>query len=343
MIDQARRAAGLVVFLGLLAVGGLAQAGAVMDQVRGQGVLRCGVEAPLPGLAMQDETGAWRGFDVDLCRAIAAAALGTADGLEVLALVPAEAQARLTAKAVDLLARDRASGLPSSLAGTVFATASLIDAQGLLVPRSANQGNALGLDGKRVCLLADGSHGDNLARFARASGISLEPMGLASEMLMAETFFGGGCAALSAGRLTMARLRSQFDPGGAMYDVLEDVLSRDQMGPYVALGDREWLNLVRWTLFALISAEELGVTAARSEVLRRTSVDPRVLRLLGAEGSLGEALGLDSDWALRAIQAVGHYGEIYDRNLGPDTPLALERGPNALWNDGGLLVAPPFH
>lgn len=342
MNDQARRAAGLVVFLlaGLFVVA--AQAGEILDRVRSSGVLRCGLVTPAAGLAIQNADGEWSGFDIDLCRAVAAA-IGPEAKLEVAVLEPDEAQARLAEQAVDMLARDRASGLPGAISGTVFATSSLIDAQGLLVPLATSRGNALGLDGRSICLLAEGPYGDNLARFARGAGIAFDPMPLASETLMAEAFFGGGCAALSAGRLTMARLRAKAVSAGGKYEILDEVLSREQMGPFVPVGDRVWLNLVRWTVFALISAEELGIASDSAADMRRSSVDPRVLRLLGVEGGLGQGLGLADDWAFKAITAVGNYGEIYARHLGPATPLALERGPNALWSDGGLLVAPPFH
>ena len=318
-----------------------AEAGAVLDRVREAGVVRCGVLAGQPGFALRDEAGSWRGFDVDLCRAIAAAALGEDGKAELVPLSGAPGRAALIEGSLDLLARQAAPSRLAAGQGVRFATHSLIEGQGFLVRREAHYGNALMLGPARICVREDPGLRDNLRRFARKAGSTLTPQVHEDEPALVAAFLAGDCRAISAGRLALAALRAAL-PGSAAYEILPDLLSRDPQGPSVAAGDREWLSLVRWTLFALITAEELGVTHANAGRLRRHSDDPRIKRLLGAVPGLGAGLGLDDAWAYRAIRAAGNYGQLYERHLGRGGDLKLERGPNALWLDGGLLHAPPF-
>ncbi|MDJ0607851.1 MAG: transporter substrate-binding domain-containing protein [Kiloniellales bacterium] len=318
-----------------------AEAGAVLDRVREAGLVRCGVLAGQPGLALRDDAGGWRGFDVDLCRAVAAAALEEGGKTELVPLSGEPGRAALIEGRLDLLARQPAMPRLAAEGGVRFATHSLIEGQGLLVPRNAQYGNALVLGPASVCIPGDPGLGDNLLRFASKGGGALTPQVHKDEAALVAAFLAGDCGAVSAGRLALAALRAALpDPAG--YEILPDLLSRDPQGPSVAAGDREWLSLVRWTVFALITAEELGVTRANAGRLRRRSDDLRIERLLGAVPGLGEGLGLDDGWAYRAIVSAGNYGELYDRHLGSGDELKLERGPNALWLDGGLLHAPPF-
>ncbi len=319
-----------------------ATAGAVFDRVREAGVLRCGLQAPLPGLALRNEGGTWRGFDVDLCRAVAAAVLGEGGRTELSPRSGESGRRALREGRLDLLMHEASPARPGTDHGTRFTTQSLIDGQGLLVARKANLVNAFALDGATVCIGADESHHETLQRFAAVSEITLTPLGSGDRAGLVAAFLEGRCQAISAGRFSLALLRLQALPDPAAYEILPDLLSLEPLSPVVPAGDREWLSLVRWTLFALITAEELGITSANAKRLRRHNDDPRIQRLLGSVEGLGAGLGLDDAWAFRAILAAGNYGELYDRHLGSGSDLKLERGPNALWLDGGMLHAPPF-
>ncbi|MDH3476134.1 MAG: amino acid ABC transporter substrate-binding protein, partial [Rhodospirillales bacterium] len=319
---------------------------ATLDSVKARGVLGCGVVVGQPGFARQDAAGRWQGFDVDLCRAFAAAALGDGSAVEIAALPAAAARAALAAGEVDLLARDEAGGGEGGGGGSDenlrLATFALIDAQSFLVSARDGPSNGLELDGAPVCVPEQGAAAANLERYAQAAGITLTPLVLASSEELGRALAEGRCRAISAGRLALAALRAEAEGDAQELAILPEVLSRAQQGPFVRGDDRGWLQLVRWTVFALIQAEESGVTRDNVLQLAATSEDPRLRRFLGASGGLGGSLGVADDWVVRIIEAVGNYGEIYGRHLGPGTPLGLERGPNALWNDGGLLHAMPF-
>jgi general L-amino acid transport system substrate-binding protein len=331
-----------VVVLGLAVLRPVPGHTATLDSVKARGVLACGVVAGQPGFARQDAAGRWQGFDVDLCRAFAAAALGDGAAVEITALPAGEARAALVAGEVDLLARDEAGGSGASDGNLRLATFALIDAQSFLVSARDGLSNGLELDGGRVCVLEQGAAAANLERYAMAAGITLTPLVLASSEELGRALAEGRCRAISGGRLALAALRAKAEGGAKELAILPEVLSRAQQGPFVRGDDRGWLQLVRWTVFALIQAEESGVTRDNVLQLSATSEDPRLQRFLGASGDLGRSLGVADDWVVRIIQVVGNYGDLYDRHLGPGTPLGLERGPNALWNDGGLLHAMPF-
>ena len=323
----------------LLGVATLAEAGETLEAVRARGALNCGVIAGRAGLAEADEGGRWQGFDVDLCRALAAAALGSDQALEVIPLDDEAARAALSAGRIDLLAGDKAARLKAADGKLRFTTFTLIDGQGFLVPRDDGPDNALGLAGRRVCVQSGGAGETSLINYVRSSGVALNPVVVADLDQLKAALTAGRCDAVSAGRLVLAALRAR---GAGGYEILPEVISRDQIGPLIRDGDRDWLTLVKWTVLALIQAEESGITRDNAERIRATSKDPGIRRLLGASGGLGGTLDLDAGWVYRAVLAVGNYGEIYDRHLGPATPLALERGPNALWTDGGMLYALPF-
>ncbi len=315
---------------------------AILETAKERGTLRCGVVEISPGFALRDEAGRWQGFDADLCRTFAAAALGDGDAVEILPLSPVEARAALTAGEIDVLARGEPRAGGAAEDAVSFAVLALVDAQSFLVAAEGGPSNGLELDGTRICVLDGGAGEAGLANYARRAQVTLEPLALPSLTDMARSFAEGRCQAVSAGRLALARLRAGSPADPAALAILPEVLSRDQTGPYVRDGDRTWLELVRWAVFALIQAEESGITRANVAEMAATSEDPRIQRFLGITDGLGASLGVAGDWVVRIIAAVGNYGEIYERHLGPDTPLGLERGPNALWNDGGLLHAMPF-
>jgi general L-amino acid transport system substrate-binding protein len=315
--------------------------GATLDDVKARGTLNCGVNPGLAGFAAKGADGAWSGFDVDFCRAVAAAALGDA---AKVTFVPAGTQDRfekLASGAIDVLARnttwtmERETKLPLRFVGVSYH-----DGQGFIVKKLLGVTSALQLSGAAICFLSGTTTEANVADFFREKEMAYTPVMFATLDELAAGFDAGKCDTYTAdvSQLYAVRLRLG-NPDDAM--VLPDVISKEPLGPAVRQGDEQWFTIVRWVLFALINAEELEVTKANAAALKAESKNPAVRRLLGAEGSLGADLGLDADWAARMLTATGNYGEIFARNLGLETPLAINRGLNALWNQGGLLYAPP--
>jgi general L-amino acid transport system substrate-binding protein len=304
--------------LSLLAGAGGALALNTLDEVKARGILLCGINQEVPALAERGADGRWHGLEVDFCRIVAAAVLKNADAVEF--------------KALERTRRAPLRGVRS--AGLAF-----VDGQGLMVAKDSGIFNALGLDGARVCVLDDNRAKTDLERFAAGQGIALAVVAVPSDAGLVSAFSEDACDAVSANRLALAALAASVP---RPVDILPDMLSRSQWSPFVREGDRGWLEVVRWSLFATIEAEEQGLTAATVAAQRGTSKDPRVLRFLGVEGDLGEQLGLDRAWAYRVVDQVGSYAEIYERHFGADTPMPLPRGPNDLWSNGGVLQAPAF-
>lgn len=314
---------------------------ATLDVVRARGALNCGVNQGLAGFAAKGQDGAWDGFDVDFCRAVAAAALGDPAKVSFVPLGTQDRFEKLASGAVDVLARnttwtmERETKLPLRFAGVSYH-----DGQGFIVKKLLGVTSALQLSGAAICFLSGTTTEANVADFFREKEMAYTPVMFATLDELVAGFDAGKCDTYTAdvSQLYAVRLRLG-NPDDAL--VLPDVISKEPLGPAVRQGDEQWFTIVRWVLFALINAEELEVTRANAAALRADSKNPAVRRLLGAEGSFGADMGLDPDWASRAIAATGNYGEIFARNLGPETPLAISRGLNALWNQGGLLYAPP--
>ena len=324
----------------LLCWAGLAQA-TTLDEVKARGKLLCGVNPGLQGFAQRTADGQWTGFDVDFCKAVAAAALGDGAAVEFVPLNAQERFEKLRSGAVDLLARNttwtmvRETKFPLRFAGISYH-----DGQGFIVKKLLGVTSALNLSGATICFLAGTTTQTNVEDFFREKEMTFTPMMFDRIDELVKAFDESKCDTYTAdmSQLYAVRLRLA-NPDDSM--VLPDVISKEPLGPAVRQGDEQWFNIVRWTLFALINAEELEVTAAGVDELKASSRKPNLRRLLGAEGTFGADLGLDPDWAGRAIKAVGNYAEIFARNLGPESPLAIERGINGLWNAGGLLYAPP--
>ncbi len=331
----------LLASMGFLCAMAIAASAATLDDVKARGKLLCGVNPGLQGFAAKAADGAWAGFDVDFCRAVAAATLGDGNAVE---FVPVNAQERfekLKSGAIDLLARnttwtmERETKLPLRFVGVSYH-----DGQGFIVKKLLGVTSALNLTGAAICFLSGTTTQANVEDFFREKEMTFSPVTFDKLDDLVKAFDEGKCDTYTAdlSQLYAVRLRLANPDDSA---VLTDVISKEPLGPMVRQGDEQWFNIVRWTLFALINAEELEVTAAGADELKATSRKPNIRRLLGAEGSFGTDLGLDAEWALRAVKAVGNYADIFNRNLGTETPLAIERGINAQWNAGGLLYAPP--
>ncbi len=319
----------------------VAASAATLDDAKARGKVLCGVNPGLQGFASKTADGAWSGFDADFCRAVAAAALGDASAVE---FVPVNAQERfdkLNTGAIDLLVRnttwtmERETKLPLRFVGVSYH-----DGQGFIVKKLLGVTSALNLSGAAICFLSGTTTQANVEDFFRETEMNFTPVMFDKLDDLVKAFDESKCDTYTAdlSQLYAVRLRLA-NPDDSV--VLTDVISKEPLGPLVRQGDEQWFNIVRWTLFALINAEELEVTAAGADELKAKSRKPNIRRLLGAEGTFGADMGLDADWALRAVKATGNYGEIFSRNLGAETPLSIERGINGLWNAGGLLYAPP--
>ena len=319
------------------------EAGPTLQAVKARGRLNCGVHQGLVGFAYTDNRGRWRGFDVDFCRATAAAVLGDPDAVRYVPLSAAERFEALRDGRIDVLWRNTSWTMGRDAGeGLEFAGVNYYDGQGFLVRRSLNLTSATELIGARVCVQAGSTTELNLADFFRARDLRYEPVVLPSEDEARETYAREGCDAFTADVSALAAARTTLSNPQA-HMILPEVISKEPLGPVVRRGDDQWADVVRWTLNAVILAEELGVTSANARTLAESATDPAVRRLLGAEGDFGAMLALDDDWALRAIAATGNYGEIFERNLGSRSPLDLARGLNAQWNarPAGQMYALP--
>lgn len=336
------------VFLGtvaaatLVAGAGFAQEGSTLSQVKDRGELNCGVNTGLVGFAAPDANGNWTGFDVALCRAVAAAVLGDANAVR---FVPTTGQTRFTALSsgeVDVLSRNstwtfsRDTDLALDFVGVNY-----YDGQGFMVRRDLGVTSAKELDGATVCIQTGTTTELNLADYFRANNLNYTPVNIDSNAEGEQQYMAGACDAYTTDVSGLAATRAAFaDPENHI--ILPEIVSKEPLGPAVRHGDNNWGDIVRWTLNALIAAEEYGVTSRNLEELVRSSNNPEVQRLLGTSDDLGSMIGLDAEWARRAIMAGGNYGEIFAANIGEQTPIGLARGLNAQWTQGGLLYAPPF-
>lgn len=310
--------------------------------VKARGSLRCGVNPGLAGFALRDSRGSWRGFDVDLCRALAAAVLGDPKRVTFIPLANDRRLAALKSGDVDVLVRNTSWTFSRDAGeGVDFAGVSYFDGQGFLAPRSLNLQSATELSGAKICVQSGSTSELNVADWFKARELNYTLAAYPTEAKAREAYQAEQCDVITSDISTLASARSLLS-NPQSHVILPDVISKEPLGPLVRQGDPGWTDVVRWTLNALIVAEELAVTAENAAQLRKESTNPEVRRLLGAEGGFGPMLGLSDDWAFRAIRAVGNYGEMFDRHLGPGSALRLERGQNALWKDGGLIYAPPM-
>jgi len=328
-----------------LAIGAAAPAFAqeTLASVQERGMLNCQVGLPTPGFYSLAEDGTWSGADVDLCRAVSAAIFGDPDMVEYQSVTSAVRFTALSNGESDMLSRTTTwTAVRDTQLGLDFTTVNFYDGQGFLVPADSGITSALDLDGATICVLTGTTTELNLADYFRANGMTFTPVTNENVNVLVETYLGGGCDAYTNDKSGLAARRSAF-PDPSAHVLLPETVSKEPLGPVVRQGDDAWANLVRWTVFGIINAEELGVTSAN--VMEMTaSADPNIARLLGTEGNIGEGLGVAPDFMVNVISAVGNYGEIYERHIGENTPIGIPRAGtlNALWNNGGIIYAPPF-
>jgi general L-amino acid transport system substrate-binding protein len=316
-------------------------AGGTLEIVKKRDILRCGVNTGLPGFSVPDDKGHWTGLDVDVCRAVAAAVFGDADKVKYQPLTAKERFTALQSGEIDMLSRNTTWTLTrDSAQGLNFVGVSYYDGQGFMINKDLGITSALELAGATVCTGAGTTTELNLADYFRQNQMAYTPVVFDSSDQTIKGFEIGRCDILTSDQSQLYSLRLKLaKPDSVM--VLPEIISKEPLGPLVRQGDDKWFNIVKWTLFALINAEEMGITSANVDKMK-TSTNPGIKRLLGVEGNLGKGLGLSNDWAYQIIKQVGNYAEIFDRNVGKDSPLSIERGLNALWNKGGIQYAPPI-
>jgi general L-amino acid transport system substrate-binding protein len=319
-----------------------AQAGKTIDAIKARGQLVCGVNTGLAGFSAADSQGNWTGLDVDVCKAIAASLLGDASKVK---WVPLNAQQRFTALQsgeVDILSRNTTWTLTRDASlGMQFTGVTYYDGQGFMVPAKGKIKSAKQLKGATVCVQSGTTTEKNLTDFSRANKLDIKPVVFEKVEAATGAYFTGRCQAYTTDASGLASQRKQEAKNPADHLILPELISKEPLGPAVRRGDDEFFAIAKWVVYALVEAEEYGLTQANVEQQQKSSTDPVVQRILGTSEDTGKLLGLDKDWAFRAIKAVGNYGEIFDRNVGEKSQLGLPRGVNNLWNKGGIMYAPP--
>ena len=315
-------------------------AGPMMDKVKAQG-LACGVSTGLAGFSLADSQGNFTGLDVDICRAIAAVMTGDAKKVK---FVPLSAQQRFTALQsgeVDLLSRNTTWTLQrDTQLGLNFAPTTYYDGQGFMVNKKLGVKSAKELSGATVCVQPGTTTELNLADYFRANKMQFKPVVIEKLDEVEAAYFSGRCDVYTTDASGLAATRVSKAPNPQDQVILPEIISKEPLAPAVRHGDDEFFDIVKWTVYALLEAEEKGITSKNVDEMLK-SEDPTIKRLLGATEGMGKSLGVDEKWAYNAIKQVGNYGEIFDRNVGKDSPLKLERGLNDLWTKGGLMYAPP--
>ncbi|QDQ87027.1 amino acid ABC transporter substrate-binding protein [Alcaligenaceae bacterium SJ-26] len=327
----------------LLTLGPLAAAQAsTLDTVKARGVVQCGTTTGFAGFSAPDDKGEWRGLDIDLCKALAAAVFGDATRFKA---VPLNAQQRFTALQsgeVDVLTRNTTVTQQRDTAlGIIGAGINFYDGQGFLVPRSLDVDSALDLNGATICLQTGTSNENTLADWARGHNIQYTPVVFDQFNEVVNAFAAGRCDVFSTDASGLASIRISRLSNPDDYLVLPEIISKEPLGPFVRQGDDAWLNIVKWTFYAMLEAEEYGISQANVDEQLK-SENPNVQRILGVTPGAGKNLGLDEKWAYNIVKQVGNYGESYARNVGENSPLQIPRGLNRQWYDGGLMYALPI-
>ncbi|MCS4251591.1 amino acid ABC transporter substrate-binding protein [Pseudomonas sp. BIGb0164] len=325
----------------VLGASGLAQAGATLDAIHKKGFIQCGVSDGIPGFSVPDKNGKQQGIDVDVCHAVAAAVFGDAGKVRFTPTNGKERLAALQSGEIDILSRSttwtssRDAGM-----GLVFTGVTYYDGAGFMVNKKLGVSSATELDGASICIQAGTTTELNTSDFFRSRGLKFTPITFDTSEETAKALQAGRCDVITADKSQLNAQRSQMTTPSD-FVILPETISKEPMGPSVRRGDDEWFSIVRWTLFAMLNAEEAGVTSANVEAQAKTTSNPDVARLLGADGEYGKDLKLPRDWVVQVVKQVGNYGEVFNRAFGPGTPLAIDRGLNNLWNNGGIQYAPP--
>ncbi|MGO3055339.1 MULTISPECIES: amino acid ABC transporter substrate-binding protein [Halomonadaceae] len=332
----------LLASAGVVTLAGTSTANAAtLEDTVERGAVQCGVSDGLPGFSAPDGDGNWQGLDVDVCRAVAAAVLGDADAVNYISLNAVERFTALQSGEVDVLSRNTTwTTTRDTTLGLNFAGVNFYDGIGFMVSRDLGISGADELDGAAICIQTGTTTELNVADYFRANDMQFDPIVFDTSEQTVGGFQAGRCDVLTSDTSQLAALRIQLDdPEGAV--ILPDIISKEPLGPVVRQGDDTWFNIVKWSLFAMLNAEEYGVTSENVDDMT-SSENPDIARLLGQDGNYGEGMGLEADWAYNIISQVGNYAESFERNVGMGSPLEIERGANALWNQGGFQYAPPI-
>jgi general L-amino acid transport system substrate-binding protein len=319
-----------------------AHAGKTIDAIKARGQVICGVNPSLPGFAAADSQGNWAGFDVDICKAVTATVLSDATKVKWTPLNASQRFAALQSGEIDVLSRNTTWTLTRDASlGLNFTGVTYYDGQGFMVTKKSKITSAKQLKGATVCVQSGTTTEKNLADYSKAMKLNMKPVVFETQEATNKAYFTGRCQVYTTDASGLASVRNKEATNPADHLILPDLISKEPLGPSVRRGDDEWFAIVKWVVFALIEAEEYGITQANVDQMKSSSTDPVVQRILGTSEDTGKLLGLDKDWAYRAIKAVGNYGEMFERNLGPNSTLKLPRGANNLWSKGGLIYAPP--
>jgi general L-amino acid transport system substrate-binding protein len=320
-----------------------AQAGPVLDGVKNKGFVQCGVNGSgLPGFAEVDASNNWSGLDVDMCRAVAAAVFGDATKVKYTPLNAKERFTALQSGEIDVLSRNTTwTSSRDGALGLSFAGVNYYDGQGFMVKKELGVDSALELDGASVCVQAGTTTELNLADFFRSNNLQFNPVVYENNDEVNKAYEAGRCDALTTDASGLYSTRVKL-ANADDHVILPEIISKEPLGPSVRQGDDEWADVVQWTLYAMIQAEEFGITSENVDQVKAESTNPDVQRFLGVIEEKGTELGLPNDFAYQIVKQVGNYGESFERNIGTETPLKIERGLNALWTDGGLMYSMPF-
>ncbi|GAB3216091.1 amino acid ABC transporter substrate-binding protein [Pseudaeromonas pectinilytica] len=327
----------------LMLMAGQAQAasGDTLAQIKKKGELQCGVSDGLPGFSNPNAKGVWEGIDVDLCHALAAGIFGDANKVKFIPLNAKERFTALQSGEVDVLSRNTTWTLSrDATMGLTFTTTLYYDGQGFLVNKALGVKSAKELDGASICIQAGTTTELNVADYFKANGMKFTPVVFDTSDQTVKGFESGRCDVLTSDQSQLYALKIKLAKPDAA-QVLPEVISKEPLGPAVRQGDEQWSTLVKWTLFAMVSAEELGVTSKNVDEMK-ASKNPDVRRLLGLEEPSGKVLGIQPDWGYQIVKQVGNYGEVFERTVGKGSALGIDRGVNALWNQGGFMYAPPI-
>ncbi|WP_047044376.1 amino acid ABC transporter substrate-binding protein [Vibrio mexicanus] len=312
-----------------------------LDKVMKQGSLTCGVSTGLPGFSNPNSEGEWEGIDVEYCQALAAAVLGDKTKVKYVPLTAKERFTALQSGEIDVLSRNTTWTLHRDTAlGLNFAGVNYYDGQGFMVKKDLGVTSAKELDGASICVQSGTTTELNLADYFRANGMSYKPVVFDTAPQTSKGFDAGRCDVLTTDQSGLYALRLNLqDPSSAV--VLPEIISKEPLGPVVRQDDDKWFNVAKWTLNAMINAEEYGITSQNADQMLKSN-DPNVKRILGVDGPKGKGLGIRDDWGYQIIKQVGNYGESFERTVGTGSPLQISRGVNALWNEGGFMYAPPI-